>query len=74
MSFGVSKNNAAFEYAGGDLRQLFAQPANILRPRFWRMVRDMLRFNAAAPALLQTASAQSRGRLSRSTQLQSGAF
>jgi predicted NAD/FAD-binding protein len=61
MSFGVSKNNAAFEYAGGDLKQLFAQPANLFRPKFLRMVRDILRFNAAAPALLQTASAQSLG-------------
>jgi predicted NAD/FAD-binding protein len=61
MSFGVSKNNATFEYAGGDLKQLFAQPANILKPRFWRMVRDILRFNKQAPALLQTASQASLG-------------
>ncbi len=59
MSFGVSKNDAAYEYAGGELKQLFAQPANIFRPRFLRMVRDILRFNKAAPLLLQTDSAQS---------------
>jgi predicted NAD/FAD-binding protein len=61
MSFGVSKNNAAFEYAGGELKQLFAQPANVLRPRFLRMVRDILRFNKAAPALLGTNSDASLG-------------
>jgi len=61
MSFGVSKNNAAFEYAGGDLKQLVAQPANLLKPRFWRMVRDILRFNKEAPALLQTNSEASLG-------------
>jgi predicted NAD/FAD-binding protein len=61
MSFGVSKNNAAFEYAGGDLKQLFAQPANILKPRFLSMVRDILRFNKTAPALLATNSTQSLG-------------
>jgi len=61
MSFGVSKNRGAFEYAGGELPQLFAQPANVLRPRFWRMVRDILRFNTSAPALLNTASTLSLG-------------
>lgn len=61
MSFGVSKNNAAFEYAGGELKQLFAQPTNIFRPCFWKMVRDILRFNKAAPALLATNSTESLG-------------
>jgi predicted NAD/FAD-binding protein len=61
MSFGVSKNNAAFEYAGGDLKQLFAQPANVFKPRFIRMVRDILRFNKTAPSLLTTGSTESLG-------------
>ncbi|MDE8344787.1 MAG: FAD-dependent oxidoreductase [Acidocella sp.] len=61
MSFGVSKNQASFEYAGGELKQLFAQPGNMLRPRFLGMVRDILRFNKAAPALLQTQSTVSLG-------------
>jgi predicted NAD/FAD-binding protein len=61
MSFGVSKNNAAFEYAGGDLKQLFAQPSNVFRPRFLRMVRDILRFNKSAPALLARQTDMSLG-------------
>jgi predicted NAD/FAD-binding protein len=61
MSFGVSKNNAAFEYAGGDLKQLFAQPVNIFKPRFIAMVRDILRFNRQAPAFLESGSNQSLG-------------
>jgi predicted NAD/FAD-binding protein len=61
MSFGVSKNNAAFEYAGGELKQLFAQPSNVFSLRFLRMVRDILRFNKTAPALLQTPSHISLG-------------
>jgi predicted NAD/FAD-binding protein len=61
MSFGVSKNDAAFEYAGGELKQLFAQPANVLKPRFIRMVRDILRFNKQAAALLRSQSEQSLG-------------
>lgn len=45
MSFGVSINNGALEYAGSDsLGALFAQKRNLLRPRFWRMIRDLLRF------------------------------
>jgi predicted NAD/FAD-binding protein len=58
MSFGVSKNNAAYEYAGGEMKQLFAQPANIFKPRFWRMVADILRFNKQAPKLLDDAASR----------------
>ncbi len=61
MSFGVSKNDARFEYAGGELRQLFAQPKNIFAPRFLAMVRDIVRFNRTAPALLATGSTVSLG-------------
>jgi predicted NAD/FAD-binding protein len=58
MSFGVSKNNAGYEYAGGELKQLFAQPANMFKRRFWRMVADILRFNRQAPKLLDDAATQ----------------
>ena len=61
MSFGVSRDNGAFEYAGGELKQLFAQPGNVLKPRFLAMVRDILRFNKTAPALLATSSRASLG-------------
>jgi predicted NAD/FAD-binding protein len=61
MSFGVSLNRGAFEYAGGTFRQLFAQPANVVRPRFWAMLRDIVRFNSAAPLLLETQSQLSLG-------------
>lgn len=45
MSFGVSMDNKSFEYAGSEnLKSMFAQPSNILRPRFWKMVRSILRF------------------------------
>jgi len=44
MSFAASLDGGALEYAGTDLRGLFAQPANLLRPRFWSMLRDLLRF------------------------------
>jgi uncharacterized protein len=50
MSFAVSLDAGRLEYAGTDLRGLFAQKRNLLRPRFWRMLRDLLRFYRSAPA------------------------
>lgn len=52
MSFAVSIGRGALEYASGDLGRLFAQRRNALRPRFWGMLADILRFHRAAPALL----------------------
>jgi predicted NAD/FAD-binding protein len=49
MSFSVSLDGGAYEYAGKDLRGLFAQPANVFKPRFWSMIRDLLRFYREAP-------------------------
>jgi len=49
MSFSVSLDGGALEYAGTDLRGLFAQKANLLRPRFWAMLRELLRFYREAP-------------------------
>ncbi|MEP7056269.1 MAG: NAD(P)/FAD-dependent oxidoreductase [Caldimonas sp.] len=50
MSFGVSLDDGALEYSGTDLRGLFAQPRNLVSPRFWSMLRDLLRFYRQAPA------------------------
>ena len=61
MSFGVSIGRGRMEYAGGELPQMFAQKRNLLRPRFWSMVTDILRFYRNAPALLEADSSQSLG-------------
>jgi len=53
MSFSVSLDGGAMEYAGGDLKGLFAQPRNLVRPRFWRMLSDTIRFYRHGPRLLQ---------------------
>ena len=50
MSFSVSLGAGAFEYAG-DALGFFAQPANLMRPDFWRLFRDLLRFYREAPQL-----------------------
>jgi hypothetical protein len=52
MSFAVSVDRGRFEYAGS-LGGLFAQRRNLVRPRLWRLVRDLLRFYREAPAALE---------------------
>ncbi|MBX9460765.1 MAG: FAD-dependent oxidoreductase [Brevundimonas sp.] len=49
MSFSVSLEGGAFEYAAP---ALFAQRRNVLRPRFWSMLSEVLRFYREAPAAL----------------------
>ena len=45
MSFSVSCESSGLEYAGSNLNTLFAQRRNIIRPAYWMMLRDILRFN-----------------------------
>src|SRR5580698_6935229 len=49
MSFAVSLNNGDLEYSGSTLSGLLAQKRNLLRPRFWSMLRDLQRFYREAP-------------------------
>ena len=50
MSFSVkvpgAKNGKALEWSGTDLDSVFAQRSNLVNPRFWRMLADVMRFNA----------------------------
>lgn len=48
MSFAFAATDLDLEYSGSGLGGLFAQRRNLLRPRFWHMVRDILRFNDEA--------------------------
>ncbi|APX94570.1 FAD-dependent oxidoreductase [Halomonas sp. 1513] len=50
MSFSVHETGRDFEYNGHTLASLFAQRRNLLNPRFYRMLRDILRFNRQASA------------------------
>lgn len=52
MTFGVSRDHGLFEWAGTSLGALFCQKRNLLSPRMWRMVFDILRFNQFALDLL----------------------
>ena len=50
MSFSVQAidqaNGLALEWSGSSLNTVFSQRANLVNPRFWGMLRDLLRFNA----------------------------
>lgn len=46
MSFSVQHLPSGLEYNGTSLNHLFGQRRNLLRPRFWRMLTQINRFNA----------------------------
>ena len=50
MSFSVKNMERNLEYNGNTINSLFAQRRNIFRPFFWRIVRDLLRFNKLCKA------------------------
>ncbi len=54
MSFAFAATDIDLEYAGSGLGTLFAQRRNLVRPQFWGMVRDILRFNREAHARLDS--------------------
>jgi len=48
MTFGASIDGGRIEYGLRNLASVFAQPANLFRPRFLAMMRDVVRFNSRA--------------------------
>ncbi len=53
MSFSVRIAAENLEWAGSNLAAVFAQRRNLLRPQFWGMLSDILRFNKEAGAIAQ---------------------
>ena len=58
MSFSIRNEALNLEYNGHNLNTLFAQRLNLLRPSFYRLVLDILRFNEASKATLAANAAQ----------------
>jgi predicted NAD/FAD-binding protein len=62
MSFSVkvpgAKNGRALEWSGTNLNTVFAQRGNLVSPRFWRMLSDVIRFNALCTRIAQEQSEQ----------------
>ncbi len=53
MSFSVQVPQTGLEWSGCDLNTVFAQRRNLVSPRFWGMLADILRFNRLASALAE---------------------
>ncbi|WPZ36881.1 FAD-dependent oxidoreductase [Thalassobaculum sp. OXR-137] len=51
MSFAVSVDGGRLEYEGS-FAGFTAQPSNLVSARYWRMIRDLVRFYRTAPSLL----------------------
>jgi len=52
MSFAVHNERSGLEYNATSLDALFCQRSNLVSPRFWGMIGDLLRFYREAPRLL----------------------
>jgi predicted NAD/FAD-binding protein len=57
MSFSVkvpgARHGRALEWSGTNLNTVFAQRGNLVNPRFWRMLADVIRFNALCTRIAQ---------------------
>jgi len=56
MTFGVSIDEGRVEYSGSGLSGFFAKRSQIVSPRHWRLLRDILRFYKDSNRLLNDAS------------------
>jgi predicted NAD/FAD-binding protein len=52
MSFAASLDDGRMEYSGTDINSMLGQRRNIIRPRFWSMLKDVRRFYRDAPKFL----------------------
>lgn len=58
MSFSYHEKLSGYAYCGSGLRGLFARRANLVDPRHWSMLRNVMRFNRDAQAALEDRSAE----------------
>jgi predicted NAD/FAD-binding protein len=58
MSFSVHNCQTGMEYNGHNLNTLFAQRRNLFRPKFWGLVKEILRFNKQCKAIFDTQNYQ----------------
>ncbi|KAG1841931.1 hypothetical protein DFJ58DRAFT_68672 [Suillus subalutaceus] len=52
MTFSVCRDSGLFEWGGKILATLFCQPSRLLDPDMWRLIYDVLRFDACARCLV----------------------
>ncbi|MBM4264643.1 MAG: FAD-dependent oxidoreductase [Deltaproteobacteria bacterium] len=58
MGLSVRDDAAGLEYCRETLRTVFSQLRNLVRPSFWRMLRESLRFNRLAARIAQATSSE----------------
>jgi predicted NAD/FAD-binding protein len=63
MSFGLTVDNGRLEWGAKSLGAVFGQRVNLLRPRFLKLVFDVLRFNAQVEAAVEKAPDMTLGAL-----------
>lgn len=54
MSFSVHNPTSGFEYNGHTLNTLFSQRSNLFKPRFWCLIREIVKFNKVCKQLFQS--------------------
>ena len=54
MSFSVRIDEERVEWAGNSLASVFAQKRNLIKPEFWRMLKDILRFNRESQEIVRS--------------------
>ncbi len=59
MSFAASIGNGAIEYGLNNFGSMTAQTRNMVRPQFWRMISDIVKFNNQATALAENSTFRS---------------
>ncbi len=56
MSFSVTNRMSGLEYNATNLNAMFCQKKNLFNPKFWLMIKDILRFYKQGPELLNSDS------------------
>jgi len=56
MSFSVCSNSINLEYNGHSLNTLFSQRSNLLRPYFYKLIAEILRFNKVSKLAIEEGS------------------
>lgn len=60
MSFSVKNTQAGLEYNGNTLASLFAQKSNLFKPKFYRFISEIIKFNRLSKQLLNGEVANSQ--------------
>jgi uncharacterized protein len=58
MSFGVSLDHGAFEYSSNSIASYLRNPQLLANPRFWSVIREVVRFYLTGPAQMRALVAE----------------